>query len=110
MGCGESKNKHTNTRKPAHSLRMEPNEPVKADKDQQKEVKICFLGSSGVGKTLYYMTIQDQQGDYKDLHTNPGGDNAVRHWEVEGFGRVVAIVWDTAGEETFYLCKNLRNL
>ena len=110
MGCNNSANNNRqSTRKPANSLRMEPNEPVKADKEQSKEVKLCFLGSSGVGKTLYYMTIQGQEGGYKDLHTNPGGDNAVKHWDVDG-AKVVAIIWDTAGEETFYLCKKLINL
>ena len=109
MGCSDSKNKPS-TRKPAHSLRIEPNEPAQNMQEQKKEVKICFLGSSGVGKTLFYMTIQNQEGNYQDLHTNPGGDNAVRHWDVEGFGKVVAIVWDTAGEETYWLCKYFLNV
>merc|ERR1711935_738522 len=70
-------------------------------KYKNNEVKISFLGNVAVGKTCYYLWTKDDIINYKNESTDPSGANAVKNLEVKGYGKTLAVLWDTAGEETF---------
>lgn len=102
-------------KKPVRRVTIDPkfvdtdaNKPYELPKS---EVKICFLGNVRVGKTLFYMSTMGNEAKFTGLSTGPAGDNSVRHKQIEGHGKVVVIIWDTAGEETYFgVTKNqIRN-
>ena len=93
--------KNKNHRDSINPRRVDP-DANKPHEPSKTEVKICFLGNIGVGKTLFYMSTKGDEAKYNGKSTSPAGDNSVRHKHIEGHGKVVCILWDTAGEETYF--------
>ena len=65
------------------------------------ECKICILGQSSVGKSLFYKKLIDDGENYLDKPTTAAGDNSVKYIKVENYGRVTTAIWDTAGQESY---------
>ena len=69
-------------------------------------VKICLLGEANVGKTsLVYRFIENK---FRDNYKSTLGVNLLKKdLDIEGYGEVVAQLWDLGGQESF---KSLRKL
>jgi len=69
-------------------------------------IKICLLGEANVGKTsLVYRFIENK---FRDNYKSTLGVNLLKKdLNIEGYGEVVAQIWDLGGQESF---KNLRKL
>jgi len=69
-------------------------------------IKICLLGEANVGKTsLVYRFIENK---FRDNYKSTLGVNLLKKdLNMEGYGEVVAQIWDLGGQESF---KNLRKL
>lgn len=102
MGCKDSKpNGDKNHRTSINPKNVDNTDrPHKQNKDY--EVKISFLGNIAVGKTCYYLQTKDDMIHFKNQSTEPSGANAVKHLETQKYGKILAVLWDTAGEETFF--------
>ena len=100
MGCKESKPQ--NDRSSIRKDRVDNNNEKPAPTYKKNEVKISFLGNQSVGKTCYYLQTKGDFENFKNVTTMPSGDNAVKHVEIDGYGKVLAVLWDTAGQETYF--------
>ena len=87
MGCGPSEERPVNDN---------------SDKDFKFKVKICFQGNIAVGKSLYYNTTRGDVKYFKDKCTDPHGAYEIKYVTMPSYGRVLAILGDTFGDETWF--------
>jgi len=112
MGCFESKKKPDAnsdnsgySRDRGISINREKiskiDEPLPSYNKEKKEIKISFLGDSSVGKTTFFMQLKNDFINFKDKPTQPAGNNIVKDFEIANYGTILAVIWDTAGQEAY---------
>jgi GTPase SAR1 family protein len=102
MGCQESRPDGVQNDRPS----MNPKNVNRMDRPHKRkednEVKIVFLGNIAAGKTLYYLKTKGHTIHFEDRGTGMPGVNAVEYLQTPKYGKILAILWDTACEESCF--------
>lgn len=69
---------------------------------EDNELKIVFLGNIASGKTLYYLKTKDHTIDFEDRAMGMPGVNTVKYLQTPKYGKIIAMLWDTACEESCF--------
>jgi len=70
-------------------------------KKYSRDVKICIIGDTSVGKTAFYRRVKREDFPLGHDTTPAAGDNAVIYIPLEKYGNVTTCFWDTAGQTRF---------
>jgi GTPase SAR1 family protein len=102
MGCKESRPVGVQNDRPSMNPKNVNNMDRTHKRKEDNELKIVFLGNIASGKTLYYLKTKDHTIDFEDRTTGMPGVNVVKYLQTPKYGKIIAMLWDTACEESCF--------
>lgn len=74
---------------------------------QLRVFKLVLIGSSGVGKSVFFHNFFGTMDKFKNMSTEANGDNDCKRVDVPGRGEATVTIWDTAGQEQYAVITNI---